>query len=82
MTPVSYTVKDFCTATGLGKTTVYERIRTGEIKSLVLFGRRLIPASEAFSSASIGFSMMRLNCAKTLRKSDLKLKVKVLTLKS
>lgn len=47
MTPVSYTIKDFCSATGLGKTTVYERIRTGEIKSVVLFGRRLIPASEA-----------------------------------
>ncbi|MDC7675414.1 helix-turn-helix domain-containing protein [Asticcacaulis machinosus] len=47
MPPVSYTIKDFCAVTGLGKTTVYERIKTGEIKAITLFGRRLIPATEA-----------------------------------
>ncbi|MEM9966065.1 MAG: helix-turn-helix domain-containing protein [Asticcacaulis sp.] len=47
MKPVSYTVKDFCAVTGLGKTTVYDRIRSGDIRAITLFGRRLIPAEEA-----------------------------------
>jgi excisionase family DNA binding protein len=44
--PLAYTVAAFCKAMSLGKTKVFEMIRTGEIRSKIVGGRRLIPAEE------------------------------------
>ncbi|MDH7797522.1 MULTISPECIES: helix-turn-helix domain-containing protein [unclassified Beijerinckia] len=40
-----WTVNDFCKAHSIGKTTIYEMINTGEIESVRIRGRRLIPDS-------------------------------------
>jgi excisionase family DNA binding protein len=40
-------VAQFCKAVGLGKTKFYELVRDGKIKTVVIGGRRLIPAAEA-----------------------------------
>jgi excisionase family DNA binding protein len=40
-------VKHFCQAVGLGKTKFYELVREGKIKTVVIGGRRLVPADEA-----------------------------------
>lgn len=45
--PLAYRVKTFCKSVGLGKTKLYELIRDGKIKTVVIGGRRLIPAEEA-----------------------------------
>lgn len=42
--PLSYTVNDACAATGLGRSSIYELIAAGKLKSVRLAGRRLIPA--------------------------------------
>lgn len=39
---LSYTVQEFCVATGLGKTSIFEAIKVGELKSVYVAGRRLI----------------------------------------
>jgi excisionase family DNA binding protein len=44
--PVAYRVEDFCRAYGIGRSTVYELIKEKELKSAVIAGRRVIPASE------------------------------------
>ena len=38
---------NFCQAVGLGKTKFYELLRDGKIKTVVIGGRRLVPADEA-----------------------------------
>jgi excisionase family DNA binding protein len=45
--PLAYRVKHFCQAVGLGKTKFYELVREGRIRTVVIGGRRLIPADEA-----------------------------------
>jgi excisionase family DNA binding protein len=45
--PLAYRVKHFCQAVGLGKTKFYELLREGKIKTVVIGGRRLVPADEA-----------------------------------
>ena len=45
--PLAYRVKHFCRAVGLGKTKFYELVREGKLKTVVIGGRRLIPADEA-----------------------------------
>ncbi len=44
---LAYTIPDFCKAVGLGKTKVYEMIKQGRLKSAMLEGRRIVPATEA-----------------------------------
>lgn len=43
---IAFTVKEFCHAIGLGKTTVTALIKDGSLLSFRVRGRRLIPASE------------------------------------
>jgi hypothetical protein len=45
--PLAYRVAPFCKLIGLGKTKFYELAREGKIKTIVIGGRRLIPAYEA-----------------------------------
>jgi excisionase family DNA binding protein len=44
---IGYRVNDFCAVTGIGRTSLYELIRDGKIKTVRIAGRRIIPASEA-----------------------------------
>jgi excisionase family DNA binding protein len=45
--PLAYRVKQFCDSVGLGKTKFYELVRAGKIRTIVIGGRRLVPADEA-----------------------------------
>ena len=45
--PLAYRVAQFCKAVGVGKTKFYELVRDGKIRTVVIGGRRLIPADEA-----------------------------------
>ncbi len=45
--PRAYTVDNFCRAYGLGRTKTFELIKTGQLKSVVIGGRRLIPREAA-----------------------------------
>ena len=45
--PLAYRVAQFCKAVGVGKTKFYELVAAGKIKTIVIGGRRLIPAQEA-----------------------------------
>jgi excisionase family DNA binding protein len=40
-------VAHFCKAIGLGKTKFYELVAAGKIRTVLIGGRRLIPAAEA-----------------------------------
>ena len=53
--PRAYRVEDFCRAYGLGRTKTYALLKTGELKSVVIGGRRLIPkeAAEALLAAAM-----------------------------
>jgi excisionase family DNA binding protein len=44
---LAYRVKAFCEAVGLGRTTLYKLMREGKVKTVVIGGRRLVPAEEA-----------------------------------
>jgi excisionase family DNA binding protein len=39
---ISFTVAEVCAATGLGKTSVFEAIKSGELPSVFRCGRRLV----------------------------------------
>jgi len=41
--PLAYSVEDFCKLIGLGRSTVYNMIKAGEIKVARIGHRRLIP---------------------------------------
>ena len=43
----AYRINDFCRAFGLGRTAAYKLIRDGKLSSVVIGGRRLIPADQA-----------------------------------
>jgi excisionase family DNA binding protein len=44
---LAYRVKHFCAAIGLGRTKFYELVRAGKIRTIIIGGRRLVPADEA-----------------------------------
>ena len=43
----AYRINDFCTAFGLSRSTVYGLIAGGRLQSVLIAGRRLIPADAA-----------------------------------
>lgn len=45
--PLAYRVQPFCKSVGIGKTKFYELMRDRKIKTILIGGRRLIPAEEA-----------------------------------
>jgi predicted DNA-binding transcriptional regulator AlpA len=45
--PLAYRVNQFCEAIGIGRTSFYELVKQQKIKTVVVAGRRLIPAPEA-----------------------------------
>ena len=47
MEQLLYTVSECCRLTGLGRTKFYELVRAGKIKTIIIGGRRLVPADEA-----------------------------------
>jgi hypothetical protein len=44
---LAYRAAHFCKSIGLGKTKFYELVRDGKIRTIVIGGRRLVPAVEA-----------------------------------
>jgi len=50
----AYRIKDFCTAYGLSRTTVYKLIADGTLKTVRIGGRRLVPVDAAEALLSIG----------------------------
>ena len=44
ITPRAYRVQDFCKAFGVSRSTVYNLIAQGKLRSVLIAGRRLIPA--------------------------------------
>jgi excisionase family DNA binding protein len=42
--PLAYRIEDAVRVCGLGRTSLYKLIKTGELYSVVVGGRRLIPA--------------------------------------
>lgn len=44
---LTYNVKEFAAATGLSRSTVYELVTSRKLPSIVLGGKRLIPADAA-----------------------------------
>ncbi len=45
--PLAFRVDDFCRKIGIGRTTFYELIKEKKIKTVIIGGRRLVPATEA-----------------------------------
>ena len=43
----AYRVNEFCDAYGISRTSTYEMIKSGELSSVKVAGRRLIPADVA-----------------------------------
>ena len=39
----AYRINDFCSAYGLGRTKVYELIKSGKLRTVLVDGRRLVP---------------------------------------
>jgi len=44
---LAFRVQSFCQSIGIGRTKFYELVRDGKIKTIVIGGRRLVPAEEA-----------------------------------
>ena len=44
---LAFTVAEFCAATGIGRTSVYEEIAAGRLKTILAAGRRLITRADA-----------------------------------
>jgi excisionase family DNA binding protein len=44
---LGYRVNDFCKVVGIGRTYLYRLIASGRIRSVLIGGRRIIPADEA-----------------------------------
>jgi excisionase family DNA binding protein len=42
--PLAYTINDATKVSGLGRSSIYKLIGSGELRSIVVAGRRLIPA--------------------------------------
>jgi len=45
--PLAYRVDDFCRLIGICRTNVYGLMKAGQLRTVLIGGRRLIPASEA-----------------------------------
>ena len=45
--PAGYSVDEFRRVVPIGRTSIYELIKNGKLKSVLICGRRIIPASEA-----------------------------------
>jgi excisionase family DNA binding protein len=45
--PRAYTIDGFCRAFGIGRTSVYKLIGDGKLRTVMVAGRRLIPADAA-----------------------------------
>jgi excisionase family DNA binding protein len=43
----AYRINEFCTAYGLGRTKVYELIKSGKLRTVLVAGRRLVPRDAA-----------------------------------
>ncbi len=43
----AYDVKEWCTRNGIGRTLAYELMKDGTLRSYLLHGRRVIPATES-----------------------------------
>jgi excisionase family DNA binding protein len=44
---LAFRVQPFCKSIGIGRTKFYELVAAGKIKTVVIGGRRLVPADEA-----------------------------------
>ena len=44
---ISYTIPEFCAAAGIGRSTVYEEIKSGRLSAVKCRNRTLIPAESA-----------------------------------
>lgn len=42
--PLAYSIKDACTVSSLGRTTLYTHINAGRLKAIRVGGRTIIPA--------------------------------------
>jgi excisionase family DNA binding protein len=42
--PLAYSIKDACSASSLGRTTLYSHIAAGRLKAIRIGGRTVIPA--------------------------------------
>ena len=47
MQPICYRINDFSKAFGIGRTKIYDLLKSGQLKSVKIGGRTLIPATEA-----------------------------------
>jgi excisionase family DNA binding protein len=45
--PLAYQVNEFCRRIGIGRTTLYAMMKDGQIKTVLIGGRRVVPATEA-----------------------------------
>lgn len=45
--PLAYNIPAFCQVMGIGRSSTYEMMKSGELKVVRIAGRTLIPASEA-----------------------------------
>lgn len=45
--PLAYQVNPFCEMLGIGRTTFYNLVKAGELRTVMIGGRRVVPASEA-----------------------------------
>lgn len=55
--PKAYTVDGFLENVPIGKTSLYKLLKDGRIKSTIICGRRLIPATEADRLLSDGIAL-------------------------
>jgi len=44
---LAWQVNPFCRAVGISRTSFYELVKTGQIRTVVIAGRRLVPDCEA-----------------------------------
>jgi hypothetical protein len=44
--PLAYQVNAFCRALGISRTSFYDLMKRGELKTIVIAGRRLVPKTE------------------------------------
>jgi excisionase family DNA binding protein len=45
--PLAYTLRTFCRQVGISRSSTYKLIKAGKLKTVLVSGRRLVPASEA-----------------------------------
>ena len=46
VSPLAYSVDNFCRAIGIGRTKFYDLVRERKIRTVTIGGRRLVPATE------------------------------------